>query len=61
MQDLINCSISRHGLAWRQSANVCVVAYVCTIMLLVQNGTTHHLSVHPSEKSPAVPSVHLPL
>lgn len=61
MQDLIYCSISRHGLAWRQSVNVCVVAYVCTIMLLVQNGTTHHLSVHPSEKSPAVPSVHLPL
>lgn len=54
MQDLIYCCISRYGLALRQSVNVCVVAYVCTIMLLVQNGTTHHLSVHPSEKSPAV-------
>lgn len=31
------------------------------IILLAQNGTTHHLSVHPSEKSPAVPSVYLPL
>lgn len=31
------------------------------IILLAQNGTTHHLSVHPSEKSPAVPSLYLPL
>lgn len=39
----------------------CMDVCACTIMLLAQNGTTHHLSVHPSEKSPAVPSLYLPL
>lgn len=54
-----NCSVKRHDSAPRQSVKAC--ALVCVraraIMLLAQNGTTRHLSVHPSEKSPAVPSL----
>lgn len=56
-----NCSVKRHDSAPRQSVKACALVLVCVcacaIMLLAQNGTTRHLSVHPSEKSPAVPSL----
>lgn len=35
----------------------CVFVYACDMMLVVEAGTTHHLSVHPCEQRPAVPSV----